>query len=273
MKIACIGSGNMRSALMRGAAKVVGGSNITFTDSDPQKAQAAAQAVGGMFCDSNSVAMSESDFVFLAVKPQVISDVLKEISSVVSERYISSNPVILVSMAAGWAIEKIQGCLNFDGDKKNPVVRIMPNTPSLIGQGVIAMSSSPEVSAEKIRELEEMLSACGIVDVIDERYLNAVSGLSGAGPAYVYLFIEALADAGVRAGLSREKALMYAAQTVLGSAALLKETGEHPAKLKDMVTSPGGLTIEGVAALENGAFRGTVMNAVKASCEKAKLLG
>jgi pyrroline-5-carboxylate reductase len=149
----------------------------------------------------------------------------------------------------------------------------MPNTPALISQGVIVMAASAETPAEKADELEKILAAAGMVDRLEEKYLDAVTGLSGSGPAFVYLFIEALADGGVLAGLPRDKALRYAAQTVLGSAAMVKETGRHPGELKDMVTSPGGTTIAGVSALENNAFRGTVINAVEAAWKRSLELG
>jgi pyrroline-5-carboxylate reductase len=149
----------------------------------------------------------------------------------------------------------------------------MPNTPALISLGVIALAASPEVPSERLDALEGLLGRAGIVDRIEERYMDAVTGLSGSGPAFVYLFIEALADGGVRAGLPRDKALRYAAQTVLGAAAMVRETGRHPGELKDMVTSPGGTTIAGVAALESGAFRGTVMNAVEAAFRRSVELG
>jgi pyrroline-5-carboxylate reductase len=176
-------------------------------------------------------------------------------------------------MAAGWSIKKIQETLRgSSGDNNPPVVRIMPNTPALIGQGVIALSASPEVSAAKVEELKQILAVAGMVDILDEEYLNAVTGLSGSSPAFVYLFIEALADGGVKSGLPRDRALRYAAQTVLGAAAMVKETGKHPGELKDMVSSPGGTTIAGIAALEAGAFRGTVMQGVDAAFKQAQLL-
>jgi pyrroline-5-carboxylate reductase len=179
----------------------------------------------------------------------------------------------LVSMAAGWSIGKIQSLLQEHGAAGVPVVRIMPNTPALISKGMIALSHSPEVGTEDLAELEKILSAAGVVDRVEERYLDAVTGLSGSGPAFVYMFIEALADGGVLAGLPRDKALAYAAQTVLGSAVMVQETGKHPGELKDMVCSPGGTTIAGVAALEQGAFRGTVMGAVEAAWQRALELG
>jgi pyrroline-5-carboxylate reductase len=135
------------------------------------------------------------------------------------------------------------------------------------------MAVAPEMPKEKTAELEKILGAAGMVDCVEEKYLDAVTGLSGSGPAFVCLFIEALADGGVQAGLPRDKALRYAAQTVLGTAALVQETGRHPGELKDMVASPAGTTITGIAALENGAFRGTVMNAVTAAWRRSKELG
>jgi pyrroline-5-carboxylate reductase len=204
-------------------------------------------------------------------------------------RFDKEKPATLVSMAAGWDIKRIQILLDVGSvakligpdwseynpvlTKPVPVVRIMPNTPALISQGVIAMAASSEVPEEALGTLEKILGAAGMVDRIDEAYMDAVTGLSGSGPAFVALFIEALADGGVQAGLPRDKALRYAVQTVQGSAMLIKETGLHPGQLKDMVASPGGTTIAGIAALENGAFRGTVMNAVAASFNKSKTLG
>ena len=275
-KISCIGSGNMGKALMKGAVSVAGAQNIGFSDIDTLLANAAAKSLGdpanagngvsaGKVYASNTEAVQEGEYVFLAVKPQVLKNVLEEIAPAVKERLRGKEKLTLVSMAAGWSIEKIQAALTV----KSPVVRIMPNTPALISRGVIVMAPSVEVSAEAITGLERILSGAGLVDRLDEKYLDAVTGLSGSGPAYVYLFIEALADGGVRAGLPRDKALRYAAQTVLGSAAMVLETGKHPGELKDMVTSPGGTTIAGISALENGAFRAAAMNAVEAAWRRA----
>ena len=262
--ITCIGSGNMGFALMKGAAAALGGSNIVFTDTDPAKAKTAAESLGALVCQSNREAVARGDFVFLAVKPQVLAGVLAEIAPAVGERQAGGKPPVLVSMAAGWSIEKIQALV-----RGAPVARVMPNTPALISQGMIALAASPEVPAEQIAELETILQGAGAVDRLDECYMDAVTALSGSGPAFVYLFIEALADGGVRAGLPRDKALRYAAQTVLGAAAMARETGKHPGELKDMVTSPGGATIAGVAALESGAFRGVVMQAVEAAWRRS----
>ena len=264
--VACIGSGNMGFALMKGiVGKAADEAAIGFADADGEKAQTAADAIGAAVYGSNAEAAKQADFIFLAVKPQVLPQVLAEISAAVKERLNSGVPPVFVSMAAGWSIAKIKAAA---GDKL-PVARIMPNTPALIGKGMIALAASPEVPADKIAELEKLLGGAGIVDLLDENYMNAATGLSGSGPAFVYMFIEALADGGVRAGLPRDKALRYAAQTVFGSAAMVQETGKHPGELKDMVTSPGGTTIAGLAALEDGAFRSSVIKAVEAAWKRA----
>jgi pyrroline-5-carboxylate reductase len=285
LSIACIGSGNMGSALMRSVVKTAGGGSVTFTDIDNSKAADAAAALGVQTCSSNIEAVKNSDFIFLAVKPQILKNVLEEIAPAVQKRLVADQAPVLVSMAAGWTIAKIQAAIA--GEKPAsakaaehsglvslpPVVRIMPNTPALVSRGVIVMTSSRQVPAQKAAELEKILGAAGMVDRLDESYFDAVTGLSGSGPAFVYLFIEALADGGVRAGLPRDKALRYAAGTVLGAAAMVLETGKHPGELKDMVASPGGTTIAGIGALENGGVRGVVMNAVEAAWKRSAELG
>jgi pyrroline-5-carboxylate reductase len=276
IKIACIGSGNMGFALMKGIAAISGGAadtktSIGFTDVYAEKAKAAAAGLKAGVFGSNNEAVEKADFVFLAVKPQTLSDVLAEIAPVIQKRLTA--PPLLVSMAAGWTIEKIQAAVAYNTPAKIPVARIMPNTPALISKGMIALAVSPEVSGEQAAALEEMLKGAGTVDRISENYFNAVTGLSGSGPAFAFLFIEALADGGVLSGLPRDKALCYAAQTVLGSAAMVLETGHHPGELKDMVASPGGTTIAGVAALESGAFRSAAIQAVEAAWKRAMELG
>ena len=266
--VACIGAGNMGFALMKGAMSAGGGVNIYFTDTDKEKAKTAATTLGGTVFSSNTEAAEKGGYIFLAVKPQVLTKVLEEIAPVLRKRQDADTCPVIVSMAAGWSIAKIQAAVG-----KVPVVRLMPNTPALISKGMIVYAASPEVSGEKTAELEAMLKGAGVVDRIDESYLDAVTGLSGSGPAFAYIFIEALADGGVRAGIPRDRAVRYAAQTVLGSAAMVLETGRHPDELKDMVCSPGGTTIAGVTALEAGAFRGTVMRAVEAAWRRSVELG
>jgi pyrroline-5-carboxylate reductase len=261
--IVCIGSGNMGAALMKGARGAC--ESLFFTDVDTEKARTLAASLNANVIESNIEAVKKGDYIFLAVKPQVLPQVLAEIAAAVKEMLNGGFLPVFVSMAAGWPIEKIKAAISV----KLPVVRIMPNTPALIGKGMIALTASPEVPAEKISELEKILDGAGVVDILDENYMNAATGLSGSGPAFVYMFIEALADGGVRAGMPRDKALRYAAQTVFGSAAMVQETGKHPGELKDMVTSPGGTTIAGLAALEDGAFRGSVIKAVEAAWKRA----
>ena len=280
--IACIGSGNMGFALMKGIAGTTGGgANIGITDAEGEKAKTAAAALGAEVFGSNTEAAEKAGYIFLAVKPQIMAGVLAEIAPVIQKRLVcaggASGAPVLVSMAAGWSIEKIQamagGTETIVPAARAPVIRIMPNTPALVAKGMIAVSASPEVPEEKIMYLEKALKGAGKVDRIDEHYLDAVTALSGSGPAFVYQFIEALADGGVLAGLPRDRAIRYAAQTVLGAAAMIQETGKHPGELKDMVCSPGGTTIAGIAGLEAGAFRGTVIQAVQSAWQRARELG
>ena len=258
----------MGLALMKGIAGKI---NIGFSDTDTEKVKSAAATIRAAVFSSNTEAAEKGNYIFLAVKPQIMERVLAEISPVLRKRLKAGDAPVLVSMAAGWNINKIQAAAG-GSVKKIPVVRIMPNTPALVSKGMIALSASPEVPPEKIDELETMLKGAGVIDRIDENYLNAVTGLSGSGPAFVYLFIEALADGGVLAGMPRDKALRYAAQTVLGAAAMVLETGKHPGELKDMVTSPGGTTIAGIAELEAGGFRSLTMEAVRSAWHRAKEL-
>jgi len=262
----------MGPALMKGVSKIADPKHIGFCDVQLSKAKAAADSLGSLVYSSNSQAAEQVDFLFLAVKPQVYKNVLEEIAPIVKSRLSSEKndgrPLTLISMVAGWSIAKIRSCLGVDV----PLVRIMPNTPALVSHGLIAMSTSPDFPAERVPEVETILSGAGLVDNLDEVYMDSVTGLSGSGPAFVYIFIEALADGGVLAGLPRDKALRYAAQTVLGSAQMVQETGKHPGELKDMVTSPGGTTIAGIAALENGAFRGAVINAIEAAWRRSSEL-
>jgi pyrroline-5-carboxylate reductase len=272
--ISCIGSGNMGTALMKGISKIVSPNNIGFSDVNISKAEASAASVGAKVFASNSQAVEKADYVFLAMKPQILKSVLIEISPVIKERLgankpgSGAKPIALVSMAAGWPIAKIIDCLGVDV----PVARIMPNTPALISRGIISLSTSGSFSAEGSAELEKILAGAGLVDRLEEHYMDSATGLSGTGPAFVYIFIEALADGGVRAGLPRDKALLYATQTVLGAAAMALESGKHLGELRDMVTSPGGTAIAGITALENGAFRAAVINAVEAAWRRSSEL-
>ncbi|MDR2964370.1 MAG: pyrroline-5-carboxylate reductase [Treponema sp.] len=269
--IVCIGSGNMGFALMKGASGsgTVNGANIYFTDADIEKAKSASVSLNANIVKTNTEAAEKGDFIFLAIKPQILAQVLAEIAPAAQKRLSGGNPPVFVSMAAGWSIDKIQTTLG----AKLPVVRTMPNTPSLIGKGTIIYAVSPEVSEKNIKTLEKILGGAGIADKLEEKYLDAVTGLSGSGPAFGYLFIDALAEGGVKAGIPKDKALQYAAQTVLGAAAMIQETGKQPQELIDMVTSPGGTTLAGLSVLKDCAFKETVIKAVEAAWKRAVELG
>ncbi len=278
--VGCIGSGNMGGALMEAVASVVGGTEILVADLDHAKAASLAASFGGSTSSSNGELISRCRYVVLAVKPQVLPAVLAELTPSVLEALNAGSAPTLVSIVAGAKIASIRAGLtaglraNSGGDfSALPIVRFMPNTPALVGQGVIVAAPGPGVPSSTVDELEKLFSGAGIFDRLDEKYLDAVTALSGSGPAFAYLFIEALADGGVKAGLPRDKALRYAARTVLGSAAMVEKTGAHPGALKDAVCSPGGTTIAGVAALEERAFRGAAMAAVEAAFKRATELG
>jgi len=274
--VGCIGSGNMGGALMEAVASVVGGASILVADLDQAKAASLAASFGGSTASSNGELISRCRYVVLAVKPQVLPSVLAELAPSILEAMNAGAAPTLVSIVAGAKIASIRSGLSAGSVadfSTLPIVRFMPNTPALVGQGVIVAAPGPGVPAETMDELEKLFSGSGIFDRLDEKYLDAVTALSGSGPAFAYLFIEALADGGVKAGLPRDKALRYAARTVLGSAAMVEKTGIHPGALKDAVCSPGGTTIAGVAALEDRAFRGAAMAAVEAAFKRASELG
>lgn len=260
-KVGFIGAGNMGSALA--AAAVKSGADVYVYDKDEKKADAVSAEIGAKALCGKEIAES-CDYVFLAVKPDVIPLAIEEIRD-----SLKKNPTaVLVSMAAGVSISKIEGCI--DG---TPIIRIMPNTPAAVGEGLILRTSNSLVSEEAIRGFDSVLAAAGKICEIDEKKIDAASAVSGCGPAFVYMFIEALADGAVECGLPRALAQEFAAQTVLGAAKTLLETGKHPGELKDAVCSPGGSTIAGVAALEEGSFRATASSAVKAAYEKTLKLG
>jgi pyrroline-5-carboxylate reductase len=260
--IACIGSGNMGRALMKGVARTAGDANLLFTDHTRAKAEAGAAETGGRAVFSNEEAVRAADIVFLAVKPAGIAAVVRE-----TARFFSRDKIV-VSMAVGISLETLAAAFAVCGDNAPQLVRIMPNTPSFIGKGLIALTAPPSVAPETVEWVCTLLAGAGVVDVVDEKQMDAIAALSGSGPAFAYLFFEALADGGVFAGLPRDKALRYAALTVEGAAALALQSGKHPGVLKDEVASPGGTTIRGIAVLEDRGFRGAVMSAIRAACGK-----
>ncbi len=259
-----IGTGNMGGALARATAKSVAPQNIYLADACAEKAAALAGEVG---CNAVSVAqLAEScRFIFLGVKPQVMATMLSEIAPVLKSR---KQDFVLVSMAAGVCIADIRKMAGGD----YPVIRIMPNIPASVGGGVILYDNTDNVSQEQVTAFREALAAAGLVDPLPEKLIDAGSALSGCGPAFVSLFIEALADGAVACGLTRQQATAYACQTLIGTAQMV-QGGMHPGALKDAVCSPGGSTIAGVAALEQGGLRAAVMDAVAAAFERTRELG
>ena len=257
-----IGCGNMGGALASAAAQHIPAAKLAVSDADSQKTAALANAGKATVATVADVAKG-SDYIFLAVKPQGLEALFREIRPLLAAR---RDRFVLVSMAAGTPIARVR---ELAGDY--PVIRIMPNTPVRVGAGMTVYTAEG-ATEEEIGGFLEGLCAAGTFDRLPERLIDAAGALSGCGPAFVYLFAEALADAGVECGLPREQALLYAAQTLEGAAKMILETHEHPARLKDAVCSPGGTTIAGVHALEEGAFRGTVMAAVHAAFEKTAKL-
>ena len=259
-KFGLIGCGNMGGALASAIAKTVMGKSLVLCDACSEKAQALANAFGAHVADAKAVA-SECTYIFLGVKPQGFAALFEEIRPILQAR---EDEFVLVSMAAGIAIETVEQYVG----KPCRVIRIMPNTPAAVGEGMILYDANAWVSDDQLDTFCNVLSEAGRLDRLDEEKIDAASALSGCGPAFVYLFAEALADGAVECGLSREKALLYASQTLAGAAKLLLTSGKHPGELKDAVCSPGGTTIAGVHALEDGAFRASVMDAVNAAYEK-----
>lgn len=260
-----IGAGNMGGALARAAAKSVAPENVLISD---VYAPAAEKLAGELSCKIGQAAdvASQADFIFLGVKPQVMQSMLAGIAPVLAER---KTPFVLVSMAAGIAISDIRRMAGGD----YPVIRIMPNIPVKAGGGMILYDATENVTEHALEAFLSGMQYSGRLDRLPEKLIDAGSALSGCGPAFVSLFIEALADGAVACGLPRGQALEYAEQTLFGTAKLLLETGEHPGQLKDAVCSPGGSTIEGVRALEEGGLRGIVMDAVQAAYERTLELG
>ncbi len=255
MTIGFIGAGNMGGALATAVAKAVGGASILLADPCAEKTAALAAAIGATVSDNATVAQT-CDMIFLGVKPQMMADVLATLP--LGNR--AAKPV-LISMAAGLSTAAIRQMAGVDA----PIIRIMPNTPVAVGSGMILYTATADVTAAQKETFCGLLTAAGRLCAIDEARIDAASAVSGCGPAFVYLFIEALADGGVECGLPREQALALAAQTVYGAAQMVLDTGRHPADLKDAVCSPGGTTIAGVHALEDGAFRASAMGAVAAA--------
>ena len=262
-KIGFIGCGNMGGALARAVAKTVGGEALLLADLHTEKAEALAKELGAVVADADRIAR-EAYLIVLGVKPQALAATLAPLQAVLAAR---GNGFTLLSMAAGTPISRIAEAAG----GKYPILRIMPNLPASVGEGMIlCCKENVDGAAEEF--FKAAFAGAGVLDEIAEKDIDAAAAPSGCGPAFVCLFAEALADAAVACGITRDKAALYAAQTLKGTAVQLLETGVHPEVLKDAVCSPGGTTIAGVQALEKGAFRAAVQAAVVAAFEKTKKL-
>ena len=263
--IGFIGTGNMGGALAIAAAKAINPEFIVLSNRTAAKAEALASKLNCRVATKEQIA-SECTFLFLGVMPQQMGARLDELSPILAQR---KNEFVLVTMAAGLTMERIQTMAG----GTYPVIRIMPNTPCAVGEGVIMYDKTENVSDAALELFLEDMRFAGVLDHLPESLIDAGSAVAGCGPAYAAMFLEALADGGVACGLPRQKALLYASQMLLGTAKLALETGKHPGQLKDEVCSPGGSTIAGVRALEDGAFRAAVIDAVKRAHERNQELG
>jgi pyrroline-5-carboxylate reductase len=263
-RIAFLGAGNMANAIIRGLLRAgLAKEKITATVRRDEKKQELESAYGIQVTTDNVAAAKDAEVVVLCVKPQALDKLLTQIAPSIDRSKL------IVSVAAGVPIAAIERRLGAGAR----IVRTMPNTPSLVGMGATALATGEHATEDDIKLATAMFDSVGITTVVEEYQLDVVTGLSGSGPAYIFLILEALSDAGVKVGLSRHQALKLAAQTVLGSAKLQIETNQHPGQLKDQVTSPGGTAIAGLHTLEAGGLRTTLIDAVEAATRRARELG
>lgn len=262
MKIGFIGLGNMARAMIGGmlAKKTAAPEDIIGSAKTAETRSRIEKEFQIQTSASNKEVAARADILILAVKPQFFAEVIQEIKEEVGK------DTLVVSIAAGKTIRTIEQSFG----KKLKLVRCMPNTPALVGEGCSGVCRNEWVTDEEMSRCMELAESFGLAQEVPERLIDAVAGVSGCSPAYVFMFMEALADGAVEAGMPRKQAYTFAAQAVMGSAKLMLETGKHPGELKDMVCSPGGTTIEGVRTLEEKGFRAAVMDAVKATVEKAQ---
>lgn len=263
-KVGFLGAGNMGEAMIKGLlqAGLVDAQDVCATDVRADRLAQLARQYGIRTAPGNPALVAGSDVVILAVKPQTMGAVLREVAGAADGR-------LFISIAAGVATPTLRAHLG----KPVRLIRVMPNTPALVLEGVTAIARADGLDHGDLETAEELFGAVGRVVVLDEDALDAVTGLSGSGPAYVAIVIESLADGGVKMGLDRATAMTLAVQTVLGSAKLIRETGMHPGQLKDMVASPGGTTIAGISALEEGGVRRTFISAVERATQRSRELG
>lgn len=265
LTIGFLGAGKMATALAKGflRANLVTAKDLMASDVSEGARRSFSRDTSAKATGSNQQVTQFANVLILAVKPDQVQSVLADIRDSFSQKHL------LLSIAAGVPLSKLEATLGASAR----LIRLMPNTPALVGQSATGFALGKGALRQDAELASKLFSAVGIAFELKETLLDAVTGLSGSGPAYIFMFIEALSDGGVAAGLPRDVATKLAAQTVLGSAKMLLETGHHPGTLKDMVASPGGTTIEGLHELEKGKLRGTVMSAVRAATEKSRRLG
>ena len=256
MKIGFIGAGNMGGALATAAAKAVGGACLLIADANAQKCAALAAEIGAATADNATVA-AQCDYIFLGVKPQMMKDMLADLKPHLNDK------AVLITMAAGLTTDQIRA---WAGDL--PIIRIMPNTPVAVGEGMTLYAVTPDVTAAQLEGFTQMMAQSGKLCALPESLIDSGCAVSGCGPAFAYLFIEAMAAGGVEKGLSRQQSLQLAAQTVLGAAQMVLQTGRDPIALKDAVCSPGGATLQGVAVLERDDLKGIVTAAIDAAYKR-----
>ncbi|MEG1541456.1 MAG: pyrroline-5-carboxylate reductase, partial [Oscillospiraceae bacterium] len=265
---AFIGAGNMGGAVARAVCRAGAPERVIIFDKSSEKTSQLSEQSGCLVAESAEAAVRAAHFVFMCVKPNALAEVLTGLCGVLSE----DKSKVIVSIAAGVSTATISAVLAAQG-LSLPVIRLMPNTPVMVGKGLILVAHNDLTDEADLALLETALSESGMVSRIDEAHIDAATPVFSCSPAYIYMFIEALADGGVMSGLPRDKSQLYAAQAVLGSAAMVMETGKHPGELKDMVCSPGGSTIVGVEELEKAGFRAAVTSAVYEAFLKTTRLG
>ncbi|HCU16370.1 MULTISPECIES: pyrroline-5-carboxylate reductase [Hafnia] len=261
-KIGFIGCGNMGKAILGGlvASKLVPAENITVYNRSAKSVEAISQEFGSRGANSADEVAKEADVLIVGVKPNMMANILGEIRDALKPN------AIIVSIAAGVTLETLEFALK-DGQK---VVRVMPNTPALVNAGMSSITPNKQVSEDESALIVEIFSSFGRAEIVPEYLIHSVVGVSGSAPAYVFMFIEAMADAAVLGGMPRAQAYQFAAQAVMGSAKMVLETGKHPGELKDMVCSPGGTTIEAVKVLEQKGLRAAVMDAMQSCMAKSE---
>jgi pyrroline-5-carboxylate reductase len=264
-QVGILGTGNMGEALIHGLlySHLCRPDQIFCSDVRPERLKAIREKYGVKTTSHNAEVVKQSEIIILSVKPQIMKQVVDEIA-----KHLDLSKLI-ISIAAGVPLDAIEACAR----KDLKLIRVMPNICVSVREGASAIAGGKHAQKEDLMMAKTIFDSVGKSIFIEEYLLDAVTGLSGSGPAYIFLIIDALADAGVKVGLSRNDALILAPQTVLGAAKMLIETGEHPGKLKDMVTSPGGTAIAGLHTLEEGGLRTTLINAVEVATQRAKVLG